>query len=983
MSEVKLISPLLDNFMMGDPISMHHGVRCCPAIDKGSDQKYIIKIISVPSSQNQVKALQLAGVIKDDTEAEAYFQQRAADTEQEIGVLQQLARQDGFFACDGYQRVPMEDGIGFDIYLRTPYKRTLARQFDKKPLTHLDALNLGLDLCAALTVCRRSGYLFANLKPSNIFITENGEYKIGDLGFIRLAGLKYATLAEQYISPYTPPEITDSLSSPNETADLYALGMILYQIYNGGVLPEQGEEPLPHPQYADEELSEIIMKAICKDPAERWQDPAQMGQSLVSYMQKNGASDSPIIPPPEPEEPEEAVVSEETEQTEEITDCGGEVPEELPSQAEEAPQPEAEAAIEPEAELLAEDTILEEIAAPETESEPEEPDEIAQIAASIEDILQEDNEEALADISYDEVSDEVSQILSQAEELAALEVPEPVVAPEAIEVQLPQMETDAQPEELPEEPAESEEEVQDEPEQTETEVSKKPEVKKSHPVRNILLCLLGVLLVVAGFLFYQFYVLQTIDDLQLSGSKDLLSVSVTAETDEQALSITCTDTYGKSVTAQVIDGKADFSGLSAGTEYTVTVNIQGLHILNGKTQTSYFTPAETSIVQCSVVTGNMTGTAILSFSVVGPDSEQWSFTYEAPGIEEKTVTFTGHTANLTDLVEDQVYNGVLRPVDELFILQEQIIAFTATEVIQANNLLITSCTDGKLCAKWDAPENLPVESWTVRCFNENGYDETQTVTETAAVFENLDHTDSFTVEVTAAGQSISQRTSVGENAITVSDFTADGVTNEQIRLTWNATDTPENGWIVSYTVNGSSLSFSLSASENSVSISPVVPECLYFFTVQAADGTATACDPLSVQTAERENFSVNYAGNLVEKSNLHFTMCKRPANGIWSHSTMDSADYTTVFSAGDSAGFVIFLDRRYDVSKETITSTFVIYNESGEVISIDSSSASWSNMWYKNYCDLNIPSIPQESGDYTIEVYFNGQLAAMKTFRII
>lgn len=976
MSEVKLISPLLDNFMMGDPISMHHGIRCCPAIDKESDQKYIIKIISVPSSQNQVQALQLAGIVKDDEGAQAYFQNRAADTEQEIGVLQQLARQDGFFACDGYQRVPMEDGIGFDIYLRTPYKRTLARQFDKKPLTHLDALNLGLDLCAALAVCRRSGYLFVNLKPSNIFITENGEYKIGDLGFIRLSGLKYATLAEQYISPYTPPEITDSLSSPNETADLYALGMILYQIYNGGVLPERGEEPLPRPQYADEELSEIIMKAICKDPTERWQDPAQMGQSLVSYMQKNGASDSPIIPLPEPEEPEEAVALEETEG---IADCGGEVPEEVPSQVEEDPQPEAEAAIEPEAEPSAEETVL--ATAPEAEGEPEEPDEIAQITASIEDILQDDNEEALADISYDEVSDEVSQILSQAEELAALEVPEPVVAPEAIEVQLPGSECDEAPEEVQAEPAEVPEEI---PEETapEEELPQEKAAKKPHPVRNVLLCLLGVLLVAAGFLFYQFYVLQTIDDLQLSGSKDLLSVSVTSETDEQMLSITCTDTYGKSVTAQVIDGKADFSGLSAGTEYTVTVNIQGLHILNGKTQTSYFTPSETSIVQCSVVTGNASGTAILSFSVVGPDSEQWTFTYEAPGTEEKTVTFSGHTANLTELTEDQVYSGVLRPVDELFILQEPIITFTATELIQANNLMITSCTDGKLCAKWSAPENLPVESWTVRCFSENGYDETQTVTETSALFENLDHTDSFTVEVTAAGQSVSQRTSVGENAITVSELTAESVTNAQIRLTWNATDTPENGWIVSYTVNGSSLSFSLSASENSVSISPVVPECLYLFTVQAADGTATACEPLSVQTAERENFSVNYAGNLVEKSNLHFTMCKRPANGIWSHSTMDSTDYTTVFSAGDSAGFVIFLDRRYDVSKETVTSAFVIYNSEGEIISIDTSSASWSNMWYKNYCDLNIPSIPQESGDYTIEVYFNGQLAAVKTFSI-
>lgn len=969
MSEAKLISPLLDNFMMGDPISEHNGIRCCPAIDKGSDQKYIVKIISVPSSQNQVQALLLAGVIGNEADAEAYFKNRANDTVKEIEVLQQLSRQDGFFACDKMQVIPMEDGIGFDIYLRTPYRRSLLRQFDKKPLTHLDTLNLGLDLCAALAACRRNGYLYINLKPSNIFITDNGEYKIGDLGFIRLSGLKYASVAEQYLSPYTPPEITDAFSSLNETMDLYALGMILYQIYNGGTLPQPGDDPLPKPQYADDELADIILKAIRKDPAERWQDPAQMGQALVSYMQKNGASDSPIIPPPEPDFPEEP-----PQEAPPAEDSSTEVPEaEVPQddisqeKSEEAPEEEA---CEPEA-------------VPETQETEgtEEPDELAEIAASIEDMMLEDSDEALADISYEDVSDEVSQILSQAEELAALEVPEPVVAPEPIEIQLPQAEKEPEPEEAPVAEEDIAEEIPvEEPPVAEEET---PAPKKSHILRNILLCVSGIVLAAALFLFYQFYVLQTVNDLQISGSKDTLSVTIVSEADEKDLTITCTDTYGKTVTAPVVNGKAEFSGLSAGTEYTVTVNTQGLHILNGKTQLSYFTAAQTSIVQCNVVTGNAPGTAILSFSVVGPDSEQWSFTYEAPGVDANTVTFSGHTVTLTELTEDTVYNGVLCPEDDLFLLQEQIITFTATEVIQATNLAITSCTDGKLTAKWTAPDNLSVESWTVRCINENGYDETLTVTDTSAVFENLDHTDSFTVEVTAAGQSVSQRASIGENAITVSQFQAEAVTLEQLRLTWLATDAPEGGWIVSYTINGSALVTNVSSAENSISISPVIPGCSYTFTIQAADGRPTAGEMLTVASPEKENFSVNYAGNPVTKSNLHFTLCKRPANGIWSHTTMDNADYTTQFQTGDSAGFVIFLDRRYDVSKEIITSAFVISNEAGEIVSIASSSAAWSSMWYKNYCDLNIPSIPQEAGEYTIEVYFNGQLAAVKTFTVL
>ena len=53
MSELKLISPMLDNFVMGEPMSDHHAVRCCPAMQNDSDERYIVKIISIPASQAQ------------------------------------------------------------------------------------------------------------------------------------------------------------------------------------------------------------------------------------------------------------------------------------------------------------------------------------------------------------------------------------------------------------------------------------------------------------------------------------------------------------------------------------------------------------------------------------------------------------------------------------------------------------------------------------------------------------------------------------------------------------------------------------------------------------------------------------------------------------------------------------------------------------------------------------------------------------------
>jgi acyl-CoA synthetase (AMP-forming)/AMP-acid ligase II len=93
-------------------------------------------------------------------------------------------------------------------------------------------------------------------------------------------------MPDKYRSAYTAPEITDASSPINSTLDTYAVGMILYQIYNGGTLPSLDRDLEP-PLYADYELAEIILKACDPDPQMRWQDPVQMGQALVAYVVLN------------------------------------------------------------------------------------------------------------------------------------------------------------------------------------------------------------------------------------------------------------------------------------------------------------------------------------------------------------------------------------------------------------------------------------------------------------------------------------------------------------------------------------------------------------------------------------------------------------------------------------------------------------------------------------------------------------------------
>ena len=75
MSEPKLITPLLADHLMGDPISNHHGVQCCPALHKETQGKYIVKILSIPATSVQLDALLLSGAFSNKESALEYFKE--------------------------------------------------------------------------------------------------------------------------------------------------------------------------------------------------------------------------------------------------------------------------------------------------------------------------------------------------------------------------------------------------------------------------------------------------------------------------------------------------------------------------------------------------------------------------------------------------------------------------------------------------------------------------------------------------------------------------------------------------------------------------------------------------------------------------------------------------------------------------------------------------------------------------------------------
>lgn len=972
MSEPKLISPMLDHFAMGDPISDHNGVRCCPAMRNDSDEKYIVKIISVPASKTQLDALLLTGAYPDEASALAYFKKLADSIIDEVDILSRLSQLEGFLPYTNHQITLMEDESGYDVYLLSTYKRTLARHFSRNPMTHLAAVNMGLDLCAALAVCRRSGYLYVDLKPTNIYITEEQEYRIGDIGFVKLDSLKYASLEDKYRSAYTAPEISDVFSSLNQTVDIYAAGLILYQAYNDGVLPFTGDSApataFSAPKNADSEMAEIILKACAPDPDDRWQDPVEMGQALVSYMQRNGVNDTPIEPVCDSmagaESHAAAAVPAELESTEGLY--------------EKSACEKAETNDSKNVELTV-DTLQY------TE------DDYGNLAF-LEDAFDVEPEAAYDSdaVSYHEVSDEVSVILSQADALAAHPVPDPVIAPDPVEIVLPEpmpVSDDAQAEE--ELPDTQEKPTDSTVTNTESAVSEAERPKRNNKLLKrwiavivSILLLLGLL--AGGLYYYNNFYLQTIESVTTEGNKNGLVVYVTSQVDEKKLSVVCADDYGNQLVAPVSDGKAVFTNLVPNTGYNIYVQIEGFHKLIGQTTAAYSTPVQTSIVQFNAVAGSEDGSVILSFTLDGKDAGKWTIAYSAEGEESRTVEFLSHTVTLTGLTIGKEYTFTLIPDTDLFLTGTTQISFTASRLVYAQDLTVTGCANNKLSVTWSAPEGVNAGSWTVRCYNSSGYNETIITTETSAIFQILNDADSYTVEVIAGGMTVSQRVVVPANSVTVSGFRAEATDFQSLSLSWNTSQPiPQQGWMLYYTIEGSNSVWPVTCTKNAVLLTPVLPGCTYTFTLQTRDGTTLLSEPLVVTVPASPDFSGTFGGLSVSRENMTVSMCKTPSVKNWTYSDLKDSDYTTQFTKKQKASFLIKLNTSYGTDNTQIDVLFMIRNSDGDPLSSSLKSYRWSDMWNKHYCELDIPNLPTASGNYIVNVYFNGGLVAEQSFTIL
>jgi serine/threonine protein kinase len=175
------------------------------------------------------------------------------------------------------------------------------------PLSPPDAIDIVVQILLAVRFAHRRGIIHRDIKPHNVILDEEGRAKVTDFGIAR-AGASDMTLTGSIMgtAQYLSPEQAQG-HAVSETSDLYAVGVVLYELLTGSV-PFEGDSavtialkqvsavPIP-PSSRNAEVSPaldaVVMRSLAKDPLARF---ASADEFIAALQQsREGISPAPAL----------------------------------------------------------------------------------------------------------------------------------------------------------------------------------------------------------------------------------------------------------------------------------------------------------------------------------------------------------------------------------------------------------------------------------------------------------------------------------------------------------------------------------------------------------------------------------------------------------------------------------------------------------------------------------------------------------------
>ena len=271
----------------------------------GSTYFSALKIISIPGDENELIE---AKISSGSTETlQAYFDDQLQRLEREIQTMNALKGKTNIVSYEDHDIVSEKQGdiTGYHIFVRMELLEDLRHVQAENPgllRNRSEVVRVGMDICNALELCHGHQIIHRDIKPGNIMRSKDGDYKLGDFGVARSMDVNSSMTRVGTVS-FMAPEVYAS-GHYDERADIYSLGMVLYQLLNdnrGPFLPEPSQkvtaelreqaserrlsgQPLPFPKNADPYLGAVVLQACAFDPNERFQTAAALRQALKQSL---------------------------------------------------------------------------------------------------------------------------------------------------------------------------------------------------------------------------------------------------------------------------------------------------------------------------------------------------------------------------------------------------------------------------------------------------------------------------------------------------------------------------------------------------------------------------------------------------------------------------------------------------------------------------------------------------------------------------
>ena len=273
--------------------------------DFGHVYKAALKVISVPQSEEEIEAVRSSGMTGESVTQ--YYRSVAAEIVKEFEIMSRLKGNTNIVSYEDHQVRPREDGIGWDIMIRMELLTPLNKYISDHEFSRRDVIRLGIDLCQALERCQKFNIIHRDIKPGNIFVSDQGDFKLGDFGIARTAERTMAGMSKKGTYSYIAPEVYRG-QPYGYSVDIYSLGLVMDRLLNRTRMPfmppypqpirfqdqeqalvrRMSGRPLPMPCQDDTRLAEIVLKACSYDPEHRYSSPSMMRRDLQAILYAEG-----------------------------------------------------------------------------------------------------------------------------------------------------------------------------------------------------------------------------------------------------------------------------------------------------------------------------------------------------------------------------------------------------------------------------------------------------------------------------------------------------------------------------------------------------------------------------------------------------------------------------------------------------------------------------------------------------------------------